>query len=156
MKFTLIFVIMWLVIALFTVREKNLTIVDNTFVYLVMLIFNIHYAWLIEGEWKLIKVTAHHLYYISYNLYWYITIPFVILLFINGHNKRKSTFSKVLRGCFSVLFLLILMAICNHYEIISYKNWSLAYDAIYFVALHIIAIYICKTYRKLVYREVTN
>ncbi|PKG25333.1 hypothetical protein [Niallia nealsonii] len=156
MEFTFFFLIVWLVASLFAVLKKNLTIADNTFVYLVILIFNTHYSWLLEGEWKLVEVTTHHLYFISYTLFWYITIPFVLLLFLNAISKRKSLFSKLLSACVSILFLLIMMAICNHYEIISYKNWNLAYDGIYFIVLHIIAVYICKTYRKLAYHEVTN
>ena len=156
MKFTFFFLVSWLVVSLFAVWKKNLTIADNTFVYLVMLIFNINYAWLLEGEWKLIEVTTNRLYFISYNLFWYITIPFVLLLFLNSISKRKSSLSKLLSVCVSILFLLIMTAISSHYEIISYKNWSLAYDGVYFIALHIIAVYLYKAYRKLAYREVIN
>lgn len=156
MKFTFFFLVVWLVASLFAVLKKNLTIADNTFVYLVILIFNIHYAWLLEGEWKLIKITTNHLYFISYTLFWYIAIPFVLLIFLNAISKRKSLFRTMLSACVSIMFLLIMTAICNHYEIISYKKWSLAYDGIYFIALHIIAAYFCKIYRKLAYREVVN
>jgi len=69
--------------------EKNLTIADNTFVYLVMLIFNINYFWLLEGGWKLIEITTNCLYFISYNLFWYITIPFILLLFFKCDQQTK-------------------------------------------------------------------
>jgi len=54
-----------------------------------MLIFNINYAWLLEGEWKLIEITTNRLYFISYNLFWYITIPFILLLFFKCDQQTK-------------------------------------------------------------------
>ncbi|MFC7062081.1 hypothetical protein [Halobacillus seohaensis] len=148
MGFTLFFFVAWLIVAVFIIIKETLSITENTFVFLIILIININWSWIMYEELKLVKVTESPIDYTAFLLFRSIIIPMVIVVQLNLIERTKIFAKKFLVSIGSLSLLLLLTAANVFLDITSWVNWNLAYDALYFVVLHIIAVYLTKFYRK--------
>lgn len=141
MELAVFFFLSWLGISLFTVIHKELDIVENTFIFLVILIISIHFSWIINDEWRLITVQEKWLPYTVYLLNRSILIPILILLHLNLFIKNRSHAKKAIILISSVSILLIISFISTRLNIVEFNKWSFWLESIYYLCLNLIALF---------------
>ncbi|WP_404328930.1 hypothetical protein [Mesobacillus maritimus] len=83
MGFAIFFLLTWLICAVFIVIKKQLSIIENTAVFLVILILNINFAWIVIEEFKFITITQSGIDYIPFLLNRSILMPLILLVYLN-------------------------------------------------------------------------
>lgn len=83
MGFVTFFFLTWLFVLIFAFIRKKLTIVENTLVFLIILIVSINFSWIIIDEMKLITLTKNGFDYTGYLLNRSIIIPILLLIQLN-------------------------------------------------------------------------
>lgn len=140
MGFVLLVFLAWLITVLYTVINKKLTFIENTFVYLFTLIININFTWIVYEELKLAEISDRALNYTAFLIHRSITLPLVIVIAINLYRTANTFGFKVVKMALSVLFLVFAIAIARYFDILEYKNWSILSEIVYLLLLHFLAI----------------
>ncbi|CAM3766107.1 hypothetical protein GCM10009865_06860 [Aeromicrobium ponti] len=154
MGFVLLVFLAWLITVLYTVINKKLTFIENTFVYLFTLVININFTWIVYEELKLAEISDRALDYTAFLIHRSITLPLVIVIAINLYRNANTLGSKVVRTALSVLFLVFAVAIARYFDILEYKNWSILSEIVYLLLLHFLAIYSLKYFENIKTRGV--
>lgn len=149
MGFVIFFFISWIAIAIFTVINKQISIVVNTLVFLTVLILNINFSWIVAEEMELIEVTEKGLEYTAYLLMRSIAIPTFLLISLNFLLVNNSRLIKALIAALSIGLLVGFSFLSTVFNIAEYVNWNYFYDAIYYFLLYVIAICACNLYKKI-------
>ncbi|WP_010531410.1 hypothetical protein [Lentibacillus jeotgali] len=139
MAFPIFFFLTWLVGSIFAVMRKKLSLVENTFVFLIILIVSINFSWIIADELKLITVTKQTLPHTAYLINRSVIIPVLILIQLNISMARDSFGWKTMMVLFSVLLLTGVNYLMTALNMVTYTNWNLGFDAIYFLLLNLAA-----------------
>ncbi|MBT2698423.1 hypothetical protein J7E79_13480 [Bacillus sp. ISL-40] len=154
MGFAVFFFAAWLILAVFSVIERKLPLLENTFIYLVMLIININWTWIIYEELKFIERTNEPISYTAFILYRSIIIPMILVtqlnLFYSSKNIMKS--SMVVLG--SIATWLLLSILSRHFNISNYSRWNMGYDILYILVLHGLTYYFHKFFQRFTNNEV--
>ncbi|WP_246943085.1 hypothetical protein [Bacillus pinisoli] len=140
MQFVVFFFISWLVIALYSVVNKKLNVIESTFIFLVVLIVSINFSWIVINELHLITVSKQKLAYTGFLLNRSIIIPLLVLLAIDLTIKMNKPSHKVLVFISLVSVLNGLSLLSTSLGVTDFKNWNLLYESIYFVCLGLIAL----------------
>lgn len=153
MAFTLFFFGSWLMLTLFTIIPKKLSITENTFVFLIILVISINWTWVIYEEFKFIVSTETPIDYTAFLTFRSIIIPIVLITQLNISAQARS---RTLTIVLSTAFLLLFTYLSLHFEVVKYVNWNMAYDALYYLALHGIAYSTLKIFQNIQTNEVNN
>lgn len=156
MGITVFFFASWLVCMAFAVMQKKLSFVENTFVYLIILIVSINFSWIIIEELKLIMVTKNGVDYTAYILNRSVIIPILILIQLNLIQKSNSNAKSAIIVICTVGIMLGLSFLSTQFKITTNNEWNLGYDGIYFLTLHLIGYYVFKMFRKITYHQVSS
>ncbi|WP_163539238.1 hypothetical protein [Gracilibacillus sp. YIM 98692] len=156
MAIAVFFFASWLVCVAFAVMQKKLSLVENTFVYLIILIVSINFLWIIIEEFKLITLTKNGVDYTAYILNRSVIIPMLIIMQLNLIQKSNSVAKSAVIVIATVAIMLGLSVLSTQFNITTNIKWNFGYDVIYFLTLHLIGYYVFKTFRKIAYREVKN
>ncbi|MGJ9384900.1 hypothetical protein [Salipaludibacillus sp. CF4.18] len=156
MGITVFFFASWLVCVAFAVMPKKLSLVENTFVYLIILIVSINFSWIIIEEFKLITLTKNGVDYTAYILNRSVIIPMLIIMQLNLIQKSNSGAKSAIIVISTVAIMLGLSFLSTQFNITTNKKWNFGYDGIYFLTLHLIGYYVFKMFRKIAYHEVNN
>lgn len=140
MTFSIFFFLTWLVISIFAVMQKKLSLVENTFVFLVILVVSINFSWIIADELKLITLPKEKLPYTAYLMNRSIIIPVLVLIQLNICMARDAFFWKAGSILTAVLLLTGINYLMTALNISSYTNWNPGFDAIYFLLLNLTAL----------------
>lgn len=152
MGFSIFFLLTWLFCAGFIVIKKQLSIIENTAVYLIILILNINFAWIVNEELKFVTVTKVGIDYVPFLLNRSILIPLILLVYLNLLLRiDKSSYKAVVLTVASVSIMLGLSFLTTFFKVTEYTKWTHGYDMIFFLLLHLIAFY---TYR--LFRQISN
>ncbi|MFC0560883.1 hypothetical protein [Halalkalibacter alkalisediminis] len=154
MGFAFFFFLSYLIVSMFIVMRKKLNIVENTFVFLLILFVNINVSWIIFEELDLLTVTEDAMKYVGFLLNRSMILPMIIVVYLNLVNRSLKMFKKVLITIISISTVIIFSGISILFDLITYVNWNFIYDAIYFGALHLLAFYAQKLFRKFTFHEV--
>jgi hypothetical protein len=155
MGFVILFAAAWLSVFLFYSMKKSLTLIENTFVFLIMLTIGIHFSWVIAEEFKLIEFTKDALLYAGLIISRLITLPMIFVLMANGVG-RSRTLARAFSSIGAALAVILgLRAAMLAYGIIEFTTWNLFYDALVFMLQQAICLMLLKFYRALLSREVT-
>lgn len=149
MELVVFFSLTWLVISFFFVIKKRLDIFENTFVFLITLIVNINFSWIVIDEMELLTVTQKVLPYTAYLLNRSIITPLLILVHLNFFIEAKTFVEKGLIITSSLILLLCLSVTIEVLNITEKINWNYSYSAIYYLLLFIIAIISYEIFYKL-------
>ncbi|MDR6125142.1 hypothetical protein QFZ87_004739 [Bacillus sp. SLBN-46] len=139
MGFVVFFLLAWLVIFLFAGMKKKLTFVENTLVFLIILIVSINYSWIVIEELKLIKLSHHYLNYTGYLLNRSVIIPMVTLIQLNLLCRCKTRWMKLTVMITAVIFMMGVSFLSNFYSITEFQRWHYWMDGIYYFILYLIA-----------------
>ncbi|WP_406945226.1 hypothetical protein ACJA3J_21465 [Halobacillus sp. SY10] len=148
MAFTVFFVCAWLIISVFTIIPKRLTLIENTFIFLTTSVININWTWIINEELKYVKITEDPSNYAGFLIFRSIIIPTLLMVQLNLYNPSSSPVKKALILIASVLCLVLLTILSRVLDVSDYKDWNLGFDAIYYVSLHLFSIGVSKLIRK--------
>ena len=135
MGFTVFIVISWVAVFAFFTMKRSLSVVENTFIYLVVLIVEINFSWIVSEELKDIWVTNNGLKYTAYLVFRSVLMPTLYVILFNFIYQTKSMSLALFAAAASVAVMLALNGLARFYDIERYTNWSLMYDAIYFILL---------------------
>jgi hypothetical protein len=148
MGFAIMFFLAWLVTGIFVVLHKELSIVENTFVFLISLIVIINFSWIIIEEVKLIHHTKISINYVAYLLERSIVIPMLLLVQLNIIIRSNGLAKRILIILCTLIIMLGVSYISTSFNILVYKKWNFLYDLIYYLLLQIIAFYSYKLMKK--------
>lgn len=154
MGFSVFFFVAWLVSVIFAVIQKKISLLENTFIILIILIINVNWSWIIFEEFKFIKITNEPINYTAFLLHRSITIPLILVTQLNFLLHSKSRVKSLLTILGSISLLALMSTLSLYYNITHFTRWNFAYEILYFIALHLIAYYSYKLFRKFVIREV--
>ncbi|MFD1173052.1 hypothetical protein [Oceanobacillus picturae] len=140
MELAVFFFLSWLAISIFTVINKDLNIVKNTFIFLIILIVSINFSWVINDELKLITLKEKWVPYTAYLLNRSLLIPILVLLQVNLFIKTHSYIKKGIILVSSVIILLMISFISTRLNIIEFKEWNLWLEAIYLLCLNLVGL----------------
>ncbi|UCZ54885.1 hypothetical protein LGQ02_09130 [Bacillus shivajii] len=156
MGITIFFFASWLVCVAFAVMPKKLSLVENTFVYLIILIVSINFSWIIIEEFKFITLTEDGLDYTAHILNRSVILPMLIIMQLNLIQKSNSVAKSVVIVISTVAIMLGLSFLSTQLNITTHEKWNFGYEVIYFLTLHLIGYYVLKAFRKIAYSEVKN
>jgi hypothetical protein len=152
--FALFFLLTYLISSLFIVMKKKLNIFENTFIFLLILVININFSWILFEELRFVTVAEETLSYIAFLLNRSLIIPMILVVYVNLFHTFKSTSRRIYLTILSLGTMLLLVGVSIFFQILTYVNWNIGYDAIYFALLHLIAFYTYRFLIKFAYREV--
>jgi hypothetical protein len=138
MGFVLIVFLAWLVLMLFTSMNKKLTFIENTFVYLVALVININFTWIVYEELNMAKISQQILDNSAFLIHRSITLPLTVAITLNLFRTAPSFGSKIFKTILSVLFLVLAVVIALYFDIVDYRKWNIGYEIIYLFLLHLV------------------
>ncbi|EFV76765.1 MULTISPECIES: hypothetical protein [Cytobacillus] len=138
MGFVLIVFLAWLMLMLFTSMNKNLTFIENTFVYLVALVININFTWIVYEELNMAKISQQILDNSAFLIHRSITLPLTVAITLNLFRTAPSFGSKIFKTILSVLFLVLAVVIALYFDIVDYRKWNIGYEIIYLFLLHLV------------------
>jgi hypothetical protein len=149
MGFATFFLLAWLIIAIFIVMQKKLSISENTFVFLFMLIVVINVSWISIEELKLIHLTKRGIAYTAFLLDRSVIIPMVVLIQLNILERSNTFTKKIFTIVTAVIVMLGLSFLSNYFTITIYTKWNYGYDVIYYFFLLLLALFLFKSFRKI-------
>ncbi|WP_335871993.1 hypothetical protein [Bacillus sp. 2205SS5-2] len=139
MAFATFFFLTWIAFAILFLMKNKLSFLEYTFIYLVVLIVNINFSWIIGEEFKWIKSTKEPIVFVALLFHRILLLPLIILISINlmkGFNRTLLKF--IVAGGF-IFFLVVTSGLVVHMHLVTYENWTYLYDCLYFVSLLFIA-----------------
>lgn len=148
MGFAFYFFVSWLITIIFTLMKKKLTFVENSFLYLLTLIININYSWIISFELKLVNLSKDPLDYTAFMINRSIGIPFILMVTFNLIKSVDSIGKSVFIAVCSICVQVLLLKLGTNFEITNREKWSIINDFIYFALLYVVAFYSLKIFRK--------
>lgn len=139
MVFAIYFFVSWIITFIFVLMPKNLSFMQNSFVFLLTLIISMNWSWIIYEELKLIKLSTNPMDYTSFLINRSIAVPLIVVITMNLLKKSKS-FNRFILVLFSSTSFLSLLALGGiYFRVTKYMNWNFAFDFIYFLLLNIVA-----------------
>lgn len=149
MGFVVFFFVSWLVISIYSIIKKRLSIVENTFIFLIILVLSINFSWIVIEELKLVSLSKKGLNYTAYLLNRSVIIPMLLVIQLNLLQWCKTLMIKTIVIISSISILICLSILSNLLNMSKYVKWNYGYDAIYFMILSLIAIFLYKLYKKI-------
>ncbi|WP_373228885.1 hypothetical protein [Cohnella sp.] len=154
MGFVVIFVMAWLAVFIFYTMDKSLSIIENAFVYLIILTIGINISWVVAEELKLVELTKDGLLYAGFILYRSIVIPMIFVIMFNAVYKVRFTILVILLMGVALGTILAVNGLMLFYGIFHYKQWYLFYDLILIVLMQAASFALLKLYRRVIQGEV--
>ncbi|OLS33687.1 hypothetical protein [Bacillus sp. MRMR6] len=148
MGFVVFFFLAWLVVSSFVVIRKRLSIVENTVIFLVILIVSINFSWIMMEEFEFIKPTKVGIDYTAFLLNRSVITPLIMVILLNLFPWGKSVISKGLLVVYAVIVMLCLSNLSIFLKITKFSNWNYGYEAVYYFLLAVIAVATSKIFRR--------
>jgi hypothetical protein len=155
MGFSAFFLVSWLACASLIVIRKKLTIIENTLIYLIILILSINFSWIIIEEMKLINLTKNPIDYLAYLLHRSVITPMILVIQLNLFQRSESLINKILVIISSLSILLLSSFYQTHFNILEYKHWNFFYELLYFLSLYVLIFIIYKLFKRATEKEVS-
>lgn len=146
MGFVIFFFISWLIATILAVIQKKLSLAENTFVFFIILIFNINFSWIVVEELKLITYSKDGFDYTAFLLNRSVMIPLLLVILVNLFHFRKSTMNRIILILVTEAILLCFSILSTYFKITEYTSWNYFYDAIYYLFLQLIAVFSYKLF----------
>jgi hypothetical protein len=152
MGFVIVFVVAWFAVFIFYSMDKGLSILENGFVYLIILTIGINTSWIVAEELKLMELTKNGLLYAGYILYRSIVIPMIYVIMFNAIYKAKSTSITLVSMGVVLGIILGMNGLLRFYDIWNYKQWNIFYDIIQIILMQAVSFALLKLYRRTIQR----
>lgn len=152
MGLSLFFFLVWLFCALFTVLPKKLSLVENTIIYLLVLIININFSWIIIEELELVRSSDNPIAYTAFLLNRSVLIPVVVMILLNLLQKNVIKNGLLITGTVGIMLSLSIMS--SYFKITDYLKWNYGWDILYYLFLNLCALLAYKAFKKITNEEV--
>ncbi|MFC0211437.1 hypothetical protein ACFFK0_03060 [Paenibacillus chartarius] len=149
MGFVVIFVAAWLAVFIFYAMNKSLTIAENAFVYLTVMIIEINFTWIVAEELKLVELTKDGLLYAGFILNRTIVLPLLFVIMLNAVYRAGSIVRALIPVGVALAVILGLDALLQYFQITIFRQWNLFYDAIHIAILQAVSWGLLMLYRKI-------
>ena len=146
--FVITFAAAWLAMFIVYGMNKKLSVLENTFVYLVVLILGINIAWIVASELKLTTITKDAVLYAGFILYRSVLTPLIYVILMNVMFRARTVALRLLYAGGALILMLALESLMMAYEIIRYVQWSLWHEAIEAALLIAVTYWLLRLYRK--------
>ncbi|UGB28743.1 hypothetical protein [Metabacillus sp. B2-18] len=156
MAFAFYFFVSWLITFIFVIMPKKLSFMQNSFVFLLILMISINWSWIIYEELKFIKLSTEVMDYTAFIINRSIVIPLTIVITMNLLKISKSFRRSIVVLVLSTSFLSLLALGGMYFNVTKYMNWNFAFDIIYFLLLNIFGYLILIGVNAMEHKEVIN
>ncbi|XEC94749.1 hypothetical protein AB6A23_26265 [Paenibacillus tarimensis] len=148
MGFVIIFFATWLAVFGFAAMTKSLSVIENTFIYLVVFIVTVHFSWIVIEELKWIKLAGDPMSYAAYIIYRTFLLPMLyVMLFNMVYNASSRGVALVI--AFAILAVtLAVNGVLLFYDVYRYVQWNINLTAITYILLQVLIYYTLKLFRK--------
>jgi hypothetical protein len=154
MAIAIFFLISWLTCCFFAVIKKPLSIIENTFIFMLILVININYSWIIIEEFKRITLTTNGLDYTAYLLHRSIITPMLATILVNLVWRKKDIAMTIMYFGSILAFSFGLSLLSEYFRITRYTKWDFRFDILYFFVLYLITYYALKLFKRVNHNEV--
>lgn len=148
MGFVVFFLASWLAGFVIYAMPKRLTLIENTLLFLLVLILEINVAWLIIEEFKYIRTTKDPLLYAGYLLNRSVLIPCIHVIWMNLILAKKSVSYVIPVSFVAAGVILACNGLAVYYRIFTYAAWNAFYDLLLTLSLQIIIYLVYKLFAK--------
>jgi len=151
MGFVVMFAAAWLAVFVLYSMNKSLSVLENAFVFLIVLTLGINISWIVAEEFKLIALTKNGLLYSGFIIFRSVVVPLLLVIAMNVIFKYKSAWGVVFAVAGTLAVFLALNGAALFYKIHRYERWNIGYDALVFLSLTAVVYALLQLYRKVVY-----
>lgn len=148
MGFVIVFAAAWLAMFIVYTMYKKLSLLENTFVYLVVLTIGINISWIVAEELKYTAVTKDGLLFAGYFLYRNLLMPLFYIILMNAVFRFRSVAIRLACAGGALVLLLALDWVMVTNKIIFYLKWNYWLEAVEIVMLQLITYLLLRLYRK--------
>ncbi len=133
-----------IILHIFFVQKKKLSFLQNSIVFMVMVLIIRNYLTIMNMELNLIKTTENHILFVYFLIQREIIIPILTLIFVNTYLQTFSWKGKTFLfiGIFSILYGINYLAI--YFEIIKFVQWNFFNSVIIDILYLIISLAVAK------------
>ncbi|MFD2673225.1 hypothetical protein [Marinicrinis sediminis] len=153
MSLVVFFTLAWLAVFYLYGLNKHWTVIENTFIFLLVLVLHINFTWIAGEELKWFTVTEHPMTYAAYLIQRTILIPTVFVIVLNWIASASSWSRKLWTIAGSLLLLLVIQWISTAYELLRYEQWNTGYDLLYLVLLMSLVMILHRGYQTWIPKE---
>ncbi|WP_040203529.1 hypothetical protein [Neobacillus jeddahensis] len=148
MGFALFFLLAWLLTGIFIIIPKRLSPVENTFIFLLLLVIIINVSWINVEEMKAIHVSRKPLDYTAFLLNRSIIMPMIVLILMNLFHQFIFIVS-------TVVMMMGMSLLTTSFHILTYTKWNFGYDVLYYLLLALVALFSLRGFKQ-VTKDVVN
>lgn len=154
MVLALYFFVSWVVSIIFLKMPKSLSFMQNSFVFLVILIISMNWSWIIYQELTFIRLSSDAINFTSFLINRSIAVPCIIAITVNLIHLSKSLVQSLLFTLASTIFLSLSALGGIYFKVTEYVHWHFVYDVFYFLLLNIVGYILFKLFYILGHKEV--
>lgn len=148
--------IAWLSISIFYAMRKSYTKFENSALLFCVFICDINRSWITNDELKIITYSKVPLDYTVYIIHRTFITPMLILIGINSIPRNSKILTKVIAILISSFVLVLIKIVLLTFNVITFHQWNLIYDYLYYVFLHLLGYFILYGYKSFVSKGVKN
>ena len=148
--------IAWLGMSVFYAMKKNYSKFENSALLFCVFIFDINRSWIISDELKIIEYSTSPLEYTVYIIHRTFITPLLILIGLNSIQRNSNFLVKGIAILISSLVLILIKIVLLSFEVLTFNQWNLFYDYLYYVFLHVLGYFILYRYKSFVSKGVKS
>ncbi|MGN7942273.1 hypothetical protein [Virgibacillus sp. 6R] len=154
MAFSIIVYIAWLGISIFYAMKKPYSKLENSALLFCLLIVDINRSWITNEELKVITYSTAPLNYSAYIIHRTFITPMIILIGINSVSRNSTVVKKAVAILISSFVLILIKIVLLEFNVVSFHQWNLFYDYLYYVLLHLFGYFVLYCYSSFVLKGV--
>ncbi|WP_274361752.1 hypothetical protein [Paenibacillus thermotolerans] len=143
-----IFLAAWLAVFGFYSMRKSLTIIENAFIFLTVLILSINFSWIVIEELHRVEESRRGIDYTALLISRSILIPMLLVIALNAIYLAKKNGGAWLAALAAVVLIAGVNVLGLLLGIMKYVRWNLLYDIVYAAAMLGAAYGLHKLYRR--------
>ncbi len=140
--------ITWVIVTSFTLYKQKLSVVENLFIYMIVLMVIINKITLFSLNFGYVETTKDSVLYLSHLLSRNVVIPLTLLFCCNIFYAAKKQIIKYASVFITITLLLSLEKLGIYFGIYTYKNWSLLIELLFLLLYILLALLCAKWFRK--------
>ncbi len=156
MVLAIIVYIAWLGISVFYAMKKTYSKFENSALLFCVFIFDINRSWIISDELKIIEYSTSPLEYTVYIIHRTFITPLLILIGLNRVQRNSHFLIKGIAILISSFVLILIKIVLLSFDVLTFHQWNLFYDYLYYVFLHILGYFVLYGYKSFVSKGVKS
>lgn len=112
------------------------------------MIFSINFSWIFIEEYHFMELTKNGMKYTAYLLVRSVLLPMLLIIYLNFLQKVHKRQTIILLTAASIGIMVGVTYLSTFFNFLEYRRWNHAYDAVYFLLLHLLAVSSFKLIKK--------